>query len=194
MRETTSCEVIPPGLSTTVNPSVPITRPLDQRGSQPEPRGRYVASLDLTRILHRVIIWKGVRGRELAVSIIRKTAPKPGWRTTTQIPQRVLTCEACGALCDEATTEEHDAWHGKIEGKSLPLLLDFLTGTDDARPAPETAAAESDPPATAPVPNRRHIQLPKLMAADELRRQPRVDNAELDDDIAEELDRAEQIA
>jgi hypothetical protein len=126
------------------------------------------------------------------VSIIRKTAPKPGWRTATQIPHRVLTCEACGALCDEATTGEHDAWHEGLDGRSLPLLTDFLNPMPAAEPMPVLVV---DPIAPEPVnTTRRHIQLPKLMAADELRRQHRIDPVDRDDEIADELDRADQIA
>jgi hypothetical protein len=115
------------------------------------------------------------------LSIIRKTAPKPGWRTTTQIPHRVLTCERCGALCDEATTGEHDSWHEVLDSSTLPLLLDFITGAKslmpDAAPAPEVVAAE-------PSTTKRPIALPRLMAADELRRSSSPEPTERSDQIA----------
>jgi hypothetical protein len=132
------------------------------------------------------------------VGIIRKAAPKPGWRSTVEIPRRVLTCETCGALCDEATTDDHDAWHYALDRRSLPELVDFLTsGQDVARPSKpaneqakstgptgptgsideadeaddSTDSEESEQSESQPNPVRRHIYLPRLIAADELRRQ-----------------------
>lgn len=115
------------------------------------------------------------------MSIIRKTAPKPGWRTTTQIPHRVLTCERCGALCDEATTGEHDTWHEVLERSSLPLLLDFLAGKKSlqAALAPTDDVNEPEPSVT-----KRPIALPRLMAADELRRSSSPEPTERSDQIA----------
>ena len=115
------------------------------------------------------------------MGIIRKTAPKPGWRTTTQIPHRVLTCARCGALCDETTTGDHDSWHEVLDSSTLPLLLDFITGpkspTPDVAPPPEVIAAEAGT-------HKRPIALPRLMAADELRRSSNPAPAERSDQLA----------
>ena len=73
------------------------------------------------------------------------------------------------------------------EAKHLALSIAVLPGT--------RVELVTDPTGPEPLNStRRHIQLPKLMAADELRRQHRPDHAELDDEIVDELDRADQIA
>jgi hypothetical protein len=115
------------------------------------------------------------------LSIIRKTAPKVGWRTTTQIPHRVLTCERCGALCDEATTGEHDSWHEVLDSSTLPLLLDFITGAKSVTPALAPSAEVISP---GPSATKRPIALPRLMAADELRRPSSTEPTERSDQIA----------
>jgi hypothetical protein len=120
------------------------------------------------------------------VGIIRKAAPKPGWRSTVEIPRRVLTCETCGALCDEATTSEHDSWHYALDRRSLPVLSDFLTTTRNVEPRSETADDEAED--SQPDSVKRHIYLPRLIAADELRRQ---DRPAQDDDFADELELAD---
>jgi hypothetical protein len=127
--------------------------------------------------------------KEIAVGIIRKAAPKPGWRSTVEIPRRVLTCETCGALCDEATTNEHDAWHLAIDQRSLPALLDILLAPPVVEPEPEVLDDEVE--ASEPDAIKRHIYLPRLMAADELRRQDRFGRD--DDDFADDLELADGL-
>jgi hypothetical protein len=61
------------------------------------------------------------------MAIIRTSAPRPGWRTTTKMPTRFLTCERCGAACDENVTSEHDDWHSTLELSTLPQFSDFVT-------------------------------------------------------------------
>jgi hypothetical protein len=120
------------------------------------------------------------------VGIIRKAAPKPGWRSTVEIPRRVLTCETCGALCDEATTNEHDAWHYAMDRRSLPVLADFLTAPREDDLQSETQDEQVEEGRSDSV--KRHIYLPRLIAADELRRQDKSDHS---DDFADELQLAD---
>jgi hypothetical protein len=66
-------------------------------------------------------------------------------------------CPACGAICDEAGTGDHDAWHQAIQRKMLPSLVDFLTELDGID---EGLSAEPESS------NKSYLELPKLIQAD----------------------------
>jgi hypothetical protein len=96
---------------------------------------------------------------EVAVTIILKTQPKTGWRSANGLIRRseTLICATCGAICDEAVTADHDAWHATIALQTLPLLSDFVTDL------PKT---ENDQPPDRLPSAKDHIRLPKLTAGD----------------------------
>ena len=68
------------------------------------------------------------------MTIIRKST-HPGWTRTVELPLSAMTCDVCGAICDEATMGQHDAWHAAQDLKALPRLIDFLTWPDEAAPS-----------------------------------------------------------
>jgi hypothetical protein len=93
------------------------------------------------------------------VTIILKSTSPSGWKSATGLLDRghAVMCPACGAICDESGTREHDAWHQAMKHTMLPSITDFLTemaGFDDELPAePERSTKD-------------YVDLPKLTAAD----------------------------
>jgi hypothetical protein len=66
-------------------------------------------------------------------------------------------CPTCSAICDEAGTGPHDAWHQSIDQKTLPLLSDFITDVLD------TVDAQNHEHSVSP---KDLIRLPSLTPAD----------------------------